>query len=487
MVTYTADAPIFSFLNSIYKVLEEFYDEREEYEKDTWALMALGIQSGQIRSLNFTGIHQPWLRDAGKKHVRHLISTHTPSTCVNKIKSLGHLSNFLKESHPSLRPEAFSRGVVEEFMAYLLRQKLHGNTRHHILGDIRQFHEDCVRFGWAPLPPQKLIFRSDFPGSTKPDPRHLPDDVVDGLLASLSGPGVPRELGRMVRIDLHTGMRVGDLLALKRNCLDQDSEGDYWIKFFIEKMKKDHALPIDREMAEIIREQQKEVADRWGNSTPLLFPNHKGEQRSDMAVVRAINEVVAANDIRKPDGTPYRFQFHPLRHTCGTRMTNAGYSQKVVQDWLAHESPEMTDRYAKLYDRTKKEAFKKYLLARGPLINIKGEVINLDSPVDGVEHQALKDQIKDRRLALPNGHCARPIPLGPCPHFNACYQCASFVTDRSFLAVHERDLQETNLALAKARQNGWQRHVEKHEADRKNLKKIIAKLKQEGLVGDAEP
>ncbi|HEY6084396.1 MAG TPA: site-specific integrase [Nitrospira sp.] len=43
------------------------------------------------------------------------------------------------------------------------------------------------------------------------------------------------------------------------------------------------------------------------------------------------------------------FHFHDLRHTCATRMVQAGVDLYKVQHILGHKSPMMTQRYAHHY------------------------------------------------------------------------------------------------------------------------------------------
>ncbi len=43
------------------------------------------------------------------------------------------------------------------------------------------------------------------------------------------------------------------------------------------------------------------------------------------------------------------FHFHDLRHTCATRMVQAGVDLYKVQRILGHKSPIMTQRYAHHY------------------------------------------------------------------------------------------------------------------------------------------
>jgi hypothetical protein len=71
-----------------------------------------------------------------------------------------------------------------------------------------------------------------------------------------------------------------------------------------------------------------------------------------------------------------------------------------------------------------------------------------------------------------------PVVAGPCPHPNACLNCAHFRTDISFLEVHKAELRETERVIAKANENGWVRQIEMNERKRKNLCNIITSLEQ---------
>ena len=78
--------------------------------------------------------------------------------------------------------------------------------------------------------------------------------------------------------------------------------------------------------------------------------------------------------------------------------------------------------------------------------------------------------------ALTNGYCAIPVIAGPCPHPNACLNCAHFRTDTTFLDVHKAELRETERVIEKAVMNGWNRQVEMNEQKRNNLVNIITSL-----------
>jgi len=64
-------------------------------------------------------------------------------------------------------------------------------------------------------------------------------------------------------------------------------------------------------------------------------------------------------DIRDEQGQLYHFTNHSFRHTYAIKMLNSGVDIVTIQELLAHASPEMTLRYAKILDNVKRKAFDK--------------------------------------------------------------------------------------------------------------------------------
>lgn len=60
-------------------------------------------------------------------------------------------------------------------------------------------------------------------------------------------------------------------------------------------------------------------------------------------------------NITDENGNLFHFAMHQFRHTYGVKMINSGADILTVQELLAHASPEMTMRYAKLLDETKEK------------------------------------------------------------------------------------------------------------------------------------
>lgn len=99
------------------------------------------------------------------------------------------------------------------------------------------------------------------------------------------------------------------------------------------------------------------------NSNPceLIFPSKdvKRETRPITAygVSKALNEIGKKYNITDNNGNLFHFKNHEFRHTYAVKLLNCGTDIITIQELMAHASPEMTLRYARLLDDTKRKSF----------------------------------------------------------------------------------------------------------------------------------
>ena len=317
-------------------------------------------------------------------------------------------------------------------------------------------------------------------------PRYLPEYVIDGVLEHLDD--LYRPLQRMVLILLECGMRISELLYLKRDCLLQDKAGDWFLKYYQFKMKKEITIPISKEIARLIQEQQRFIEDNVAGKFEFLFCANRPGARKDIhrdfiavnkpmhrnSFVRYLDRLAEQHDICDASGKPWHFRPHEFRHTVGTRMINNGVPQHIIQKYLGHESPIMTATYAHIHDQTMKEEVAKF---HGKVVNISGEVVEEnDVEVETDDLQWFKRTV--RAQALPNGSCALPIISQGCPHANACLTCTHFRTTTEYLSQHKQELEQTEKIIEKAEANGWTRQIEMNQKVKTNLENIIGGLQK---------
>lgn len=467
------DSAYIGTLRQVFLVLERAYDDRPEHEKDVWDLRRMSIPVSPSLSdttLNFSSIQQLWLRKAAKTYLQYCLAIYADGTCRTRLQSITCFSEFLSQEQPKATAKAITRKLLLKYLSYL-PQRLSIATRKGNVINVRAFLEMAAREQWLPIGSEQMIYDEEVPQPPKPQPRYIPSAVLDQLnrhLGNLKAPWM-----QMVLILQECGMRLSELLGLPLDCLTQDARGTFYLRFMQGKMKREHTIPVSQEIARIIQEQQETVRDGQPPST-ILFPNPRGQVYKQSTFTQRINRLAYNHEIRDGSGKLFRFQSHQFRHTVGTRMINLGVPHHIIQRYLGHLGPEMTSRYAHIHDATMKEKLSEYL--QGTLVDVTGKTVPENGPLDTGDLQWFTRNVLAQ--ALTNGYCAIPVVAGPCPHPNACLNCAHFRTDISFLEIHKTELRETERVIAKANANGWMRQIEMNEQKRNNLFNIITSLER---------
>lgn len=210
-------------------------------------------------------------------------------------------------------------------------------------------------------------------------PRYIPEEVMTQLNQHLDA--LTPVIRRMVLIIQEAGMRIGELCRMPNKCLMQDAQEDYFLRYHQYKMKKDHSVPISKEVAAVIQEQQ-QVAKAECGDFPFLFPSprdwNKGKPMKQTMFSDALNRLAYSHQSCDNTGTMWHFSCPPVPPYVGTRMVNLGVPQHIIQRYLGHESPEMTSTYAHIHDQTLKQEFTKF---KHKIIDVTGSVVSQEKVI----------------------------------------------------------------------------------------------------------
>lgn len=131
---------------------------------------------------------------------------------------------------------------------------------------------------------------------------------------------------------LHTGMRMGEILALKWDTIDLFRRT---VTILHSKNGDKRTIPLNGHMFALLKEKMKGRV----SSSEWVFPSQAGTMRDGHGLRRAFRKALKTAKI-------HDFHFHDLRHTFATRLIQAGVDLYKVQKLLGHRSPVMTQRYA---------------------------------------------------------------------------------------------------------------------------------------------
>jgi integrase len=169
----------------------------------------------------------------------------------------------------------------------------------------------------------------------------LTKDEIGRLLTTLDS-WKNQRAALLVKFTLFTGLRRGEVFALKWEDVDLENG---WIYLHDTKGGKDTKLPVGEKTSNILIKASRllPVPD-----CPYVFPNRRGTKRTTIGNTWT--------RIKKHAKIPLKFRFHGLRHTYASYLASSGkVSQYTLQKLLNHRTPQMTQRYAHLFDQTLRE------------------------------------------------------------------------------------------------------------------------------------
>lgn len=384
---YTRKTAEATFLKLVYDSITKLFDKRDEWEKDDWDVRNLekyGVkykQSGTTHHLKFSTIKNENIRRYIKKYFKtRLLSNNSFAwgTAYSSLISINLFCKYINEVEPTWNDfNKLSRDRIEDFYVYLNyyaknnKKRKDSNPESYVqmtIFKIRSFLQDLQRYNYEIAPEkniQSLILPQDIPKQKKKSNDnidYIPDYVLEQIISKFDN--LNKEIQPIFLIMLQTGLRISDALELNQDCLVK-LNNKYWIETDIEKTYiKGHRIPINNEIANIIAvliDESSKHSNEYNNPKKLMFVRYNGSRKGkpymQSWVSQSINNFIRENNIKDENGSIFHYKNHALRHTFAVKMLNSGADILTVQELLAHASPEMTMRYAKLLDDTKRKVF----------------------------------------------------------------------------------------------------------------------------------
>ena len=456
---------------------------------DRWPLRALphnDLHSSSTGAIVFSGLVQPWLKEAAKRWMRvRLLSGTAPISLRHHVEHLQAFSEWLSERASAAgSPAVITRELFKDYLLAVRSSGLASATKNQRVGVLRAFLDEQRGDGLAGWAATAVIYAGELPKIG----RWLPRGIEPGVFEQFIDPGnlalLSSEQHRTVVLLLaFTGLRVSSIVTLPRDALQIGSDNHPYLRYLNVKLGREAVIPIGPALCEQLRRQERLLEESYGVEGPrFLLPSRRrrdgsvigGQEHLDVSTVRQlVKRYVRKAEIRDSRGRlaswvhPHRF-----RHYLGSSMVNEGVPLPVIQRVLDHASIAMTARYAYLDDAT----VKREILSFHERVNIRGERIAL--PAEGPLGEAawMKERIARAKQALPNGYCGLPL-VQSCPHPNACLSCDNFLTDGSFRReIHERQLAHTQALHDRIKQSENVRLIELLEADEHALRRILEGL-----------
>lgn len=196
-------------------------------------------------------------------------------------------------------------------------------------------------------------------------------------------------------------------------------------------------------------------------------------------VSQALNRLAQRCQILDLQGQVFHFGNHAFRHTKAVELINNGMSLVHVQKWMAHYSPEMTLRYARLLDTTMREEWERVTQqglfrfdATGKPTKVTLEELANE---DMIEWEYMRAHLDAVRVAL--GICMKPVKM-PCgQQLDPYLTCPFLCTTPAFLPEFEHHIQDTQAIIERGKALGRTTWVEKNQTTLIRLETITRVLR----------
>ena len=226
---------------------------------------------------------------------------------------------------------------------------LSGKTRNNIINFLAEIMSKAVAWEYCKENPVKHISRSKL----KDQEMLFWSKEERDLFLSTASRHSPTFFP-MFATFLFTGMRVGEIIALKWEHIDLANSTIHVQENYVEneltvpKSGKSRFIQICPFLCDVLQKHQ----DKTGKQKGIVFPTPKGAYSSNDRFRRPFERLVKKANIKK-------IRMHDMRHTFASLALMSGVDVPTVQKWLGHTDIQTTMRYIKVLPQHMQEQAKK--------------------------------------------------------------------------------------------------------------------------------
>lgn len=496
----------------VIKFINQFYDTREEIEKDIWyfknikGIKISATQSNRANRLNFTCVPD-YYRDLVKRYFKTIITKKSASLCTSILSILKYFfMSFYTRGYNDGFVEKLERKDIEDFILKLMEDR-EGKSKKQTslyIAYVRKFLE-YIQIAQYDKAPKKevafLIFADDMPrnaNNKEIKARFIPEPIIKQIDNNITHLDKPEFIPVYILLR-ETGWRGTDILNLRyHNCLEKiwnKKEQRYNCYLCGEITKTGIAelkIPIRDKVAEMLErciDKAKILSTENNNPKKYLFNIYEGKNQgtplSKRILTGTMERLIKNKNILDANGNLYHFKLHSLRHTRAKEYVEQGMGISIIQQILGHTSLQMTVHYATVSENTLYEKWKQTEDLDLFKLNIETkELEKVDLNSDEGENLIRYEYVKKNldAVKVPFGVCFKPSKI-PCKQqMNFCLTCASFCTTIENIPEYEEEIQNVKKQIEISERCGRELWAEKNEEYLKLLENTLARVKEQKII-----
>lgn len=507
----------YGFIRYIYDFIKDFYDDREETEKNIWysknikgaKIPASGASHSNYNSgLDFNRIPQ-YYKETVKKYFRAIITKKSWIHCKNTLDKIVYFFKYFYDNgYNDEFLEHLSRNDIEKYIFHVMNDRVNKNKTEttKYIAWIRSFLEYIQMAQYSKSPKKEvsfLIFQDDIPKrelnkDEVKKAKFIPAPILKQLDNNIMDLDRPQYITIYILLR-ETGWRGTDILNLRYDdCLEQiwnnkEERYNYYLcgeitKTGIAQLK----IPIRDKVAEMVQmsiDKAKELSTEENNPKKYLFNTYEGKLKGKplpkATLLNTIKRLIVQKDITDANGELYHFRLHSLRHTRAKEYVEQGMGISVIQQILGHQSLQMTVHYATVSENVLYEKWKNTEdLELFKVDTTTNELIEVDTTSTEGENLIRYEYVKKNldAVRVPFGVCFKASKL-PCKQqMNHCLTCASFCTTVENIPEYEEEIEKVKEQIKISDRCGRELWVEKNKQYLNILEQTLEKVKEQKLV-----
>ncbi len=255
------------------------------------------------------------------------LSQHTINSYMRDLETF---NQFLESERLTFK--SFEYRDARNFLHQLYQRNLKKSTIARNISTLRTFYQFLISRDYVTTNPFDNL---PLPKQEKYLPTFFYENEIEQLFASINQDSkmYVRDLA-ILELLYGTGMRAGELLAMKKTSIDFDTQ----VIRVLGKGQKERVIPFN-DRAKVALADYLELYDKKIPPDHSIWLNYRGDALTDRGLRYVLNTLVNKSALN--------FHMHPhkLRHTFATHMLNNGADLRAVQELLGHESLSTTQKY----------------------------------------------------------------------------------------------------------------------------------------------
>jgi len=260
--------------------------------------------------------------------------------------------------------DRIDRREIEGFIAHMSRTGRSPKTTLNALGILHSIFEYARREGWVQSNPCTLVDKPRAAGGD-PDIRFLEPEEIEALLGGVPDDDLGRVERRLYLAAAMTGMRQGELLALRWRDVDWPARRVRIRRSFVrgefgkpKSKRSSRSVPLADRLAGELDHLHQETLYRRDDDLVFAHP-HTGKPIDRSRLLKRFKAALKRAGVR-----PVRF--HDLRHTFGTRMAAQGVPMRALQEMMGHRDFKTTLIYADYMPSAREAEWVEAAFSAGP-------------------------------------------------------------------------------------------------------------------------